>query len=264
MASTSDFAGSKNPILHFSILPSQSGAKMCRLKRLLPRPTVALLLLVSSHQLQAQQWYFEDTSPLITGTGSSLTGIAPEFGSGTASAFHASPLTVWSSPVGNGSPHSFSADHWAVGDYWQFQISSIGLAPDFITYDQTRSTTGPAQFKLSYSTDGVNFSSFPSYIVLTNSTSSNNSGTGHSTTPWSTSSYQTIFTLTNFPGSITSIQNAETVYFRVVCDSDPSSAAGTSRLDNFYIFSHAIPEPSAVSLFAASCLLVRCLRARRR
>jgi hypothetical protein len=223
-----------------------------------------LLLLVSSHQLQAQHaaWYFESGG--ITGTGSSLSGIPAEFGTGTASAFHASPLTTWSSPVGNGSSHSWSADHWAVGDYWQFQISTIGMAPDFITYDQTRSTTGPAQFELSYSTDGVNFSSFPSYTVLTNSTSANNSGTGHSTTPWNTSSYQTIFTLTNFPGSITSIQNAETVYFRVVCDSAPSSPDGTSQLDNFYIFSQPIPEPSAVSLFAVSCLLVRYFQGRRK
>jgi hypothetical protein len=152
----------QNSLLHFFIVPLESAAKMRCLKRLLPHATAALLLLVSSHRLQAQQWYFEDTSPLITGSGTSLSGIAPEFGSGTASAFHASPLTVWSSPVGNGSSHSFSADHWAVGDYWQFQISTIGLAPDFITYDQTRSSTGPAQFKLSYSTDGVNFTSFPS------------------------------------------------------------------------------------------------------
>jgi hypothetical protein len=237
---------------------------MCPLKRFFPRLTAVLLLLVSSHQLQAQHaaWYFESGG--ITGTGSSLSGIPAEFGSGTASAFHASSLTSWSSPVGNGSSHSWSANQWAIGDYWQFQISTIGAAPDFITYDQTRSVTGPAQFELSYSTDGVNFSSFPSYTVLTNSTSSNNSGTGHSTTPWNTSSYQTIFTLTNFPGSITSIQNAETVYFRVVCDSAPTSPGGTSQLDNFYIFSEPIPEPSAVSLFAASCLLAGCLHARRR
>jgi hypothetical protein len=226
---------------------------------------IAIFLLVLSHQLQAQHasWYFESTSSLITGSGTTLSGIPAEFGTGTASAFHASSLTVWSSPVGNGSSHSFSADHWAIGDYWQFQISTVGFAPDFLTYDQTRSTTGPAQFKLSYSTDGVNFSSFPSYLVLTNNTSSNNSGTGRSTTPWSTSSYQTIFTVTNFPGSITSIQNADTVYFRVVCDSAPSSSAGTAQLDNFYIFSHPIPEPSAVPLFAASCL-VTCLFARTR
>jgi hypothetical protein len=237
---------------------------MCPLKSFLSRATTALLLLLSSHQLQAQDWYFESTSSLITGTGSSLSGIPAEFGSGTASAFHASSLTVWSSPVGNGSSHSFSADHWAVGDYWQFQISTLGLAPDFITYDQTRSTTGPAQFKLSYSTDGVNFTSFPSYTVLTNSTSSNNSGTGHSTTPWSSSSYQTIFTVTNFPGSITAIQNAQTVYFRVVCDSAPTSPAGTSQLDNFHISTYPVPEPSAVSLFAVSCLLVRYFKGRRR
>jgi hypothetical protein len=66
------------------------------------------------------QWTFETTFGGISGTGTSLTGILPEVGTGSASGVHAAAATIWSSPSDNGSAHSFSANTWAVGDYWKY------------------------------------------------------------------------------------------------------------------------------------------------
>ncbi|HEY2154598.1 MAG TPA: hypothetical protein VGH33_03145, partial [Isosphaeraceae bacterium] len=51
-------------------------------------------------------WTFETTLPTTAGP------FAPEVGSGAASGQHASAST-YSTPVGNGSAHSFSSTAWA-------------------------------------------------------------------------------------------------------------------------------------------------------
>ena len=44
--------------------------------------------------------------------------------------------------VGNGSPKSMSGNGWAVGDYWQFQSSTLGFSDIGISFDQISSSTG--------------------------------------------------------------------------------------------------------------------------
>src|SRR5205823_15131909 len=90
----------------------------------------------------------------VLAAGSSFTGL------------HASSLTVWSNPVGNGSAKSVSSDHWAVGDYYQFSFSTSGYSAISITWDQTGSNTGPRDFKVQYSTNGTTFTN----ASVTNST----------------------------------------------------------------------------------------------
>src|SRR5262245_19793198 len=95
--------------------------------------------LIGTLSAQAQilpRWTFETSIPVTAGP------IAAEVGTGNASGLHAG-AAVYSSPSGNGSLHSYSANVWAVGDYWQFQSSSTGNSGLNLSWDQTSSATGP-------------------------------------------------------------------------------------------------------------------------
>ena len=62
---------------------------------------------------------------------------------------------------------SFSSTAWSVGDYYQFQVSTLGDPNVALAWDQTSSTTGPRDFLLQYSTNGTTFTPFGSqYSVL--------------------------------------------------------------------------------------------------
>ena len=64
-------------------------------------------------------WTFETSMPATAGP------FTAEIGAGSALGFHAG-TTVYSTPAGNGSAHSFSSTAWSVGDYYQFQVSTVG------------------------------------------------------------------------------------------------------------------------------------------
>jgi hypothetical protein len=190
-------------------------------------------------------WTFETSVPNTSGP------YSPEIGVGSATGSH-SGAAVFSSPAGNGSLHSYSANTWAIGDYYQFQVSTLGLSGISVSYDQISSSTGPGQFTFQYSTDGSIFSSFGlQYNVLVNSSPNNWS----TSTPISGSSYS--FNLI----SITALDNASTVYFRVIQTSTLSAsqanggatapaAGGTDRIDNFIVSATPVPEPTTLALVA--------------
>ena len=208
--------------------------------------------LVLSSSLFAQtitKWTFETSQP--AGTAATLSA-SPEIGTGTGSGVHASSATVYSSPAGNGSTHSFSANTWAVGDYWQFQSSTLGFEHISVSYDQVSSATGPGLFDFSYSIDGTSFTTLSSgYTVLANATPN---------PVWNTTTASSIYTFTYDLSSIAALDNANTVYFRLT-DSSTTSAnggtvatAGTSRVDNFTI--SVVPEPHSAALMLGGMLLV--------
>jgi hypothetical protein len=190
-------------------------------------------------QTTLAQWTFETSQPVTAGP------FAPEVGSGSALGSHASTSTVYSTPAGNGSAHSFSSTNWAIGDYYQFEVSTIGVLSGIgVFWDQTSSNTGPGGFKLSYSTNGSTFTDFASYSVLANATPN---------TPWSSSgSPNSAYTFTYDLSSISTLDNQATVYFRLIDNGTVSAnggtigTAGTDRMDNFTIT--AIPEPSTYAL----------------
>src|SRR5688500_13417747 len=72
------------------------------------------------------QWTFELSPPADLANSTSISGIAADVGSGTALGLHASTNTDWSTPSGNGSTNSLSANTWEVGDYFQFTLSTSG------------------------------------------------------------------------------------------------------------------------------------------
>ena len=192
------------------------------------------------------QWTFETTLPAgQPGAGVALPSIAPEVGGGAAFGFHAGDST-YSNPVGNGSAESFSSTAWAVGDLYQFQFSTVGYTGIAISFDHTSSSTGPRDFTLSYSRDGSPFTDFGSYSVLANAAPN---------PTWTSGTYNSIYTFFYDLSGLVALDNATTVDIRLANSSTVSAgggtvaAGGTSRIDNFAVYSPVpVPEPSTVAL----------------
>ena len=190
-------------------------------------------------------WTFEGTT--ITNTtatdfsyGPADTGL--QTGGSASGGHHASTATVWSGPAGNGSVQSMSVNHWGVGDYFQFSLSTLNYASLTISFDATGSSTGPTDFTLQYSTNGTTFSNFANYTVTLATWVTNG-------TPQTASNYS--FDLS----AVTSLDNISTAYFRLTDASTTSigggtvGTTGTSRVDNFIVSgASTVPEPSVLGL----------------
>ena len=120
-----------------------------------------------------------------------------------------------------------------MGDYYQFQVSTLGAPNVALSWDQTSSNTGPRDFLLEYSTNGTSFSTFGSqFSVLANNTPN---------PTWNPTTNLPIFNFTIDLSSITAINNQPIVYFRLVDNSTNSAnggtvaTAGTARIDNFTV-----------------------------
>ena len=177
-------------------------------------------------------WNFEsDNTNAFAGiTGTTVGNIAADIGSGVATGVHVSASSAWSAPSGNGSPDSWSVNHWAVGDYFQFQVSTLGVAGIQIAWDQNGSATGPRDFVLQYSTNGTNFTQFGSAYSLPSPVHT-----------WSNSTFDAACHFTANLSSVTALDNVSSVYFRLVDNSTTSinggtvGTTGTGRVDNFLV-----------------------------
>jgi VCBS repeat-containing protein len=185
------------------------------------------------------QWNFESPNPAdATDQATYPNTIASATGTGNAGGVHASAATDWTTPVGNGSADSFSSNTWAVGDYYQFRVSTTGYTGIQVSWDQTSSGTGPRDFKLAYSTDGTNFTDFGSpYTVLANA----------SPNPvWNATTSSALYTTTRDLSAVTAVDNQTDVYFRLIDTSTTSASGGTvatggtNRVDNFTVSSNPI------------------------
>src|SRR5689334_12625497 len=211
--------------------------------------TILALMLMSVPMQSAQaattviaQWTFESPNTPAGATAAVYpNAIAPSVGTGNAGGVHTSTSTAWSAPAGNGSPASFSSNNWAVGDYYQFAVSTSNLTGIQVSWDQTRSSTGPSTFKLAYSTDGTTFTDFGSPYVIS-------AVTWSSTTPVTTSSFA--FDLS----TITAINNQATVFFRLINTVVPGGSAGSNRVDNFKVSGNGPTNPSGVGTASPSTL----------
>jgi hypothetical protein len=192
--------------------------------------------------------------------GTTQSGVLADIGTGTASASHAGSATAWSIPAGDGSTNSWSSTLWAVGDYYQFQVSSLGFNNIGVSYEQVSSGTGPASFNLQYSLDGSSFTTFSSYTV-TNSPSWSVSVAGSAAESFSYSL-----------SPVTAVNNAASVYFRLVDANNAVDAAGTaavgtsgtSRVDDFIVTGVPVPEPSALALAVMGSVVCLAVFRRRR
>ncbi len=203
-----------------------------------------LLASVSStaySQTLLAQWRFETTdfpatpsqTPVLS-TGSVLADTGANVSTSSFTAFHSSASTVWSTPVGNGSGNSLSSNNWAPGDYYQFQVSTLGYGGIGIAWGQTGSNTGPQTWKVQYSIDGTNFVDVP--VVYPGATYTVTNET------WSATTANPLSVKTTDVTTLPVLFNQPMVYFRLVVA--PGSTAinggaigtgGTARIDDFSI-----------------------------
>jgi hypothetical protein len=188
------------------------------------------------------KWTFETSHPSGSrAAGVWRTNITAEIGTGTASGFH-SVSAGYAGFHGNGSAGVFGVTNgWAVGDFFQFAVSTTGFQNILISYDQAGAINGPRDFFLEYSTNGNTFTKFGSdYLV----------GLGN----WSDTIASTANSFSFDLSSVTAINGQSTVYFRVVDDSTVAIGGGTvsgyadDRIDNFLVSAQPVPEPSIMAL----------------
>jgi MYXO-CTERM domain-containing protein len=189
-------------------------------------------------------------------TGINYTYGAADLGDATAgtslTGFHAAAATTWSSPAGNGSTYSLSSNNWSIGDYYQVSLSTTGYAdPITLSFDQTRSGTGPAAFAVLMSVDGgANFSTvLASYSVVQAGLA------GSGTTTWNSVTNQPGFFTTTVNG-LSAAAGQASVIFRIQ-STVTTAAAGTNRVDNINVYSGAVPTPGAIALLGVAGLVGR-------
>jgi MYXO-CTERM domain-containing protein len=189
-------------------------------------------------------------------TGSNYNYGAANLGDATSgtmlSGFHAVAATTWSSPAGNGSTYSLSSNNWSIGDYYQVSLSTIGYAdPIALSFDQTRSGTGPAAFEVLMSVDGgASFSS-----VLAGYTVIQAGLAGSGTTTWNSVTNQPV-TFTTTVSGLSAAAGQASVIFRIQ-STVTTAAAGTNRVDNINVYSGAVPTPGAIALLGVAGLVGR-------
>ncbi len=199
------------------------------------------------------------TTAFPTGTGNVPTGVTYGVGAGDVGAltagssldsFHSNAAATYTSPSGNGSQYAFSSNNWAIGDSYQAKFSTLGfLDPITITWDQTRSSTGPIAFEVVYSIDsGTNWNvALASYTVL-------QSGGGGAPGTWSSLTYNPIYTNTL---AISGIENLSEVLVRFRATGAAGGATGSNRIDNVMVYSGAVPTPGALALLGIAGLVGR-------
>ena len=187
-------------------------------------------------------------------TGSNYTYGAADLGALTSgsslSGYHAAAATTWTSPAGNGSTYSLSSNNWATGDYYQVSMATTGYSDISVSWDQTRSSTGPAAFGLSMSTDGgANFTTLlASYTVFQAGL------TGSGTSTWNSTTNQTGFTTTTIIGISAANQGNILLRFSSL---STTAAAGTGRVDNISVTGAVVPAPGAIALIGLAGLISR-------
>jgi hypothetical protein len=188
----------------------------------------------------------------------SVGPLIAESGSGTAYGVHASTKTVWSSPAGNGSSQSFSANVWSQNDYYEFDVPTTSIQNIIVSFDQVSSSTGPRDFEL-LAIDGIGSATYTIGSYVLPSGQSFSAGASNTTLHYA-------FSLTsNSAGTV--FDNNSSVAFRLV-NYDTAGVtgsigtAGTDRVDNFMVAGDQIigvPEPSTLALasIGISGLLMR-------
>jgi hypothetical protein len=217
-----------------TLIPPNSHPHTTAMKKFLTILTAFTLTTIAAQsQSIIANWTFEPDPLAVNVTNSAIGPFSPAVGSGSVTGLHASNNTAWSSPGGNGSSNSLSANNWTTGDYFQFQFSTLTFSNIGMTWSQTRSSTGPTIFSLSYSTDGTAFTTFTNYSVAQ--------------VTWSSSSNNIASVFTADFATTTLINNQANVYFRLV-SGQTASGAGTGRVDDITLT--GVPEPSTYAMLA--------------
>ena len=219
---------------------------------------IVLVAKFSFAQLTISRWTFESvttsntgTSPIFSGGSAVADGGARTTGS-LCTGVHTSATSTWSNPSGTGSSKSISSNGWASGDYYQFQTTANGCSGISLTWDQISSSSGPKSWKVQYSTDGTTYTDVPNSIT--------NFTYDVATDTWNNTTGNSASTRTVNLGTITNLNNAANIYFRLVVAAGSTgvggaaiASTGTGRVDNFTI-SGSVIAPLNLNRFNASLL----------
>jgi hypothetical protein len=226
-------------------------------------PVAAAMLLIGTGSVQAESttlalWTMPTAFPTGAGlvpTGTSYRPPNGSFPAGTPdqgllagstsailSTFHALAAATYTSPAGNGSQYSFSGNNWSPNDFYQVVLPTTGGWTNLsVSWDQARSSTGPASFSLQTSIDGSTFTTGTTYTVL-------QSGGGGAPGTWSTTTYNSLYSSTFALPS--SVENQTSLYIRFLnTTGSVSASSGSNRIDNVSVT--AVPEPSTCASLLA-------------
>lgn len=202
--------------------------------------TAALAVVTASAEAETVALFtFETSAPTTAGPFAAETNNTGFTMGAMALGAAGGATPTYSSPAGNGSAHSFSANGFAVGGYYQFSINSTNFAGLSVSYDQGGSGTGPRDFVFQYSTNGG--STFTTLAGSAYQLANVNFVPG---------TVNPAFTHTFDLSSITGLDSNANDVFRITVADNVSisggtiAAAGTDRIDNFTL--STVPEPSTV------------------
>ncbi|HUO08508.1 MAG TPA: PEP-CTERM sorting domain-containing protein [Phycisphaerae bacterium] len=201
------------------------------------------------------QWTFENSPLTSTATtvaaNTPFTNEGPETGSGSAIGYHLT-ATAYSAPAGNGSPKSFSSNAWSVGDYYEFDVSTAAYTGVSLSFDQTGSATGPAQFKVQYNAGSGWLDLASGAYTIPNTTTTASAGT--TSIAWNTSGAAN--TATSFTFDLSSISGLTGIRLvdngtTPIGTSSAVGTGGTSRVDNVtFTGTSSVPEPATAAIAA--------------
>ena len=215
---------------------------------------IAVALVSSANGAMIAGWSITTAFP--TGAGNVPTGNTYSVGaadqgdqtSGSSlSSYHTLAAATYTSPAGNGSQYAFSSNNWSIGDYYEARVSTSNYSNISVSWDQTRSSTGPASFELIFSVDGgTSWTTVAAYTVL-------QSGGGGAPGTWSSTTYNALYS------SSQALAGAEDASLLIVRfrSTVAGASTGSNRIDNVVISGDVVPAPGAVALLAVAGLVSR-------
>ena len=215
---------------------------------------IAVALVSSANGAMIAGWSITTAFP--TGAGNVPTGNTYSVGaadqgdqtSGSSlSSYHTLAAATYTSPAGNGSQYAFSSNNWSIGDYYEARVSTSNYSNISVSWDQARSSTGPASFELIFSVDGgTSWTTVAAYTVL-------QSGGGGAPGTWSSTTYNALYSSSQ---ALAGAEDASLliVRFRSLVT---AAATGSNRIDNVVISGDVVPAPGAVALLAVAGLVSR-------
>lgn len=196
---------------------------------------------ISNAPVAIAGWDFENTT--ITGTGNTpnVNPVSANFGlitTGTVFSGYHSSSSTWSTGTGNGSTKAATVPNWNNGDYWQIKFVTTGYKNIRLKISQRGSNTGPRDFKLQYSTDGILFTDLTggNYSIVNDSWLSSSTVAGS----------VRIFDF----DTVSLLNNKSQVFIRIVNSSDTSinngsvASTGTSFIDDITV--EGLPFPTTI------------------